>query len=143
MPKTRFVADFVGASNCLDGWLSTQRARGGGAVFEAAGLTFEIRSAEPAAAPQQRSAVIRPEKIVLLANKHSGTDANQFRGMVTQAVYQGSTTRLQVTIGALSLSATLTSRGSETAAHGFQSGQPVTIHIDPGDIRLIEDSPPA
>jgi ABC-type Fe3+/spermidine/putrescine transport system ATPase subunit len=142
-PKTRFVADFVGISNCLEGWLGTRKATGGGAILEAAGLTFEIRSAAPAVVPQRRSAVIRPEKIVILASEQPAGDANQFRGVVTQAVYQGSTTRLQVTVGALSLSATLTSRGSGALPRGFQSGQPVTIHIDPDDIRLIEESPPA
>ena len=140
-PRTRFVADFVGASNCLDGWLGTQCAPGGGAIFEVAGLTFEIRSAMPAGAPQRRSAVIRPEKIIVDADGTSTAHTNTFCGVVTKAIYQGSSTRLEVTVGSTSLVATLTSRGPEAAPNGIQPGQPVTVTIDPSSIRLIDESP--
>jgi spermidine/putrescine transport system ATP-binding protein len=91
LPKTRFVADFIGTCNLLTG-----------PVVEASGGTVTIRvsdlgpvrvGSESRPAPQSDGAIaLRPEKIRIAAPGSGGASGNRFAGKVTGLLYQGDVT---------------------------------------------------
>jgi putative spermidine/putrescine transport system ATP-binding protein len=83
-PATRFVAEFVGTSNVLDGAVA-------GALLGVSGVY-----------------AVRPEKIAVLPpDAPAPPGANRASGTVAEVVYAGSTTRVLVDIGSTTLSAVL------------------------------------
>ena len=85
-PASRFVAEFVGLSNLLDG---TVVGRTNGVTgFGVATSGLNLLSSCPPPAGASASILIRPER-VLLAPPLSGDAANVFQAQVQQATYLG------------------------------------------------------
>jgi putative spermidine/putrescine transport system ATP-binding protein len=94
-PRNRFVSEFIGASNFLEG----ERAGGAGdlvALRTARGLTVWLPAAGLAAMPLGRVTVsVRPEKITL-SPETPATGRNVFRATVDSVVYLGTSTHYYV-----------------------------------------------
>jgi putative spermidine/putrescine transport system ATP-binding protein len=117
-PATRFVADFVGTSNLLDGAAASEAA--GGAV---ASLVS-----------------IRPEKITLLDGADAASPGDVvFKGTVRDTVYAGSETRVVVdTDRGASLTALVLNTSSP---QHVERGQQVRLAWQPSAARVIDDRP--
>ncbi len=84
-PKTRFVADFIGKVNLLDGEAS--RGRGNAVTVAVDGIgAFNVEDAE--GVEGQVSLAIRPEKLKLSAKKPTGKDV-KVQGKVVDLAYYG------------------------------------------------------
>jgi len=94
-PRTRFVADFLGKSNFLEG---TARApAGGGFALEAGGARLAVRlpDGEPPPAEGARSLLsLRPEKVALLAGDEAAD--NVAEGRILAFAYLGTGFALRV-----------------------------------------------
>jgi spermidine/putrescine transport system ATP-binding protein len=104
-PNCRFVADFIGESNFLDGQVLEQDsahvtvlvgdtlrvcvAAGPGSILAERGLLGELPAGRPV------TLAIRPEKIRLLREPAAG-QLNQFSGQVEEIVYVGTETQFRV-----------------------------------------------
>ena len=93
-PKSRFVADFIGTCNILDG--RVESVAGGAMTLAIAGLG-EVRCAAadgtPPAAPGATGALaLRPEQIQIRAQVAPDTGENHFRGKVLDFLYLGDVT---------------------------------------------------
>jgi putative spermidine/putrescine transport system ATP-binding protein len=102
-PASRFVADFLGESNFVDGVVVGVSTAGRWLVRAAGGLEFRGVGAAPLQAGQAVTAAIRPEKLVPLEEPAvvTETDAvNTCKGMVEEAIYVGDATRYRVALGA-------------------------------------------
>jgi spermidine/putrescine transport system ATP-binding protein len=95
LPRTRFVAEFIGTCNLLSGPITDT---GADAITIAvpnlgpvtvAGTTELARGAQGAVA-------LRPEKVRLHAPGSAGADVNRFHGIVTGSLYQGDVTVYRV-----------------------------------------------
>jgi len=106
-PRTRFVAEFVGESNVIEGTVAAG-AGGGLALLTAKGLRLPLR-AGGAAVGERLTLLVRPEKITLAA----GGDA-LLEGEVAEAIYLGEATRYVVRAG----DETLVVKHQNTAAGG-------------------------
>jgi putative spermidine/putrescine transport system ATP-binding protein len=117
-PATRFVADFVGTSNVLDGAAASAAAGGASASLVS----------------------IRPEKITLLgASDVPAAGDVVFSGTVRDTVYAGSETRVVVdTQGGASLTALLL---NTSAPQHVERGQQVRLTWHPSAARVIDDRP--
>jgi ABC-type Fe3+/spermidine/putrescine transport system ATPase subunit len=94
-PANRFVADFIGINNLVDG--TVQSAEGATLQAETA---FGVLSAIHDAALRvgDRCVIcVRPENIAL--NGQAGGDRNRFRGRISFAAYLGNTLRYDVDLG--------------------------------------------
>ncbi len=91
-PNCKFVADFIGESNFLNGKISSQNGKTA-AVALAGGLTVHAALESPVVNGTDVSVAVRPEKIDL---GHTNGDANQFDGRVVDVVYIGTDTHYNV-----------------------------------------------
>ncbi len=95
-PAARFVAEFIGESNLLEGRLES--AHGGGAVFvHDGGVRLRLPSGPQAPRPgEPYTLMVRPEKIVLgPAGAHP---SEGLAGVVEEVVYVGEFTRYRVRV---------------------------------------------
>ncbi len=97
-PASRFVAEFIGESNLLEGQLE---AADGAAVFVArGGLRLPVRAAGPAPRSGERATLmLRPEKIALAPAGLDAAEPATLLGEVAEAVYVGEFTRYRVRVG--------------------------------------------
>jgi len=87
-PRTRFVAEFVGESNVLEGTVAV--VSGGVELVTPRGLRLPLPAGR-AAAGERLALLVRPEKITLAAE-----GAALIEGEVTEAIYLGEATRYVV-----------------------------------------------
>jgi spermidine/putrescine transport system ATP-binding protein len=91
LPRTRFVADFIGDTNLIAGAVSG--LDGGTAIIAAGGLTFPARTEGPLAPGDEVVISIRPENLRLAGPGEAG---REFAGKVADVIYTGSKRRLVV-----------------------------------------------
>ncbi len=93
-PRTRFVAEFIGDTNLLDG---TYVENGSGATVECGGVDVPIDSFSAVTDGQSLSVSIRPEKIELGGRTGNGTTVT-VGGEVKDVIYQGNVAKVHVDI---------------------------------------------
>jgi spermidine/putrescine transport system ATP-binding protein len=95
-PNCRFVADFIGDTNFLDGRVVAQNGRSASIVLPG-GQTVYAEIAQPLNSGAQVHVAVRPEKMHLHpgAPSESGA-ANQLRGRVANVIYIGTDTHYEV-----------------------------------------------
>ncbi len=106
MPQSRFVADFIGSINMIDGVV---KSINGNAITIHAGqddTSYTVESSEPVNEGDQVSLAIRPEKILVKAFNSGDNSAtqvqpdstnNDFIGTISEMAYLGGTSTLRVT----------------------------------------------
>jgi len=94
-PQSRFVADFIGTTNFLEGrYVSGERDH---ALVEVEGIgTLRALATSEATAGQSVTIAIRPEQMVL--NTGKGADLNRVEGVVSEVVFLGDDTDHFVTL---------------------------------------------
>jgi spermidine/putrescine transport system ATP-binding protein len=98
-PSCRFVADFIGESNFIEGTVASVGTDRLVTVTTPGGLTVvgqQVSTVQPGAAV---TVSVRPEKVRLTQNDPPAHAANKFRVRVERVVYIGSDTRISVLLG--------------------------------------------
>jgi ABC-type Fe3+/spermidine/putrescine transport system ATPase subunit len=101
-PASRFVADFLGESNFIDGVVIGSRGPGRWLVRATGGLELQGVGAVSLSTGQAVTAAIRPEKLVPLVDEAGAREAdalNSCAGRVEEAIYVGDATRYRVGLG--------------------------------------------
>ncbi len=133
-PRSRFVADFLGKSNFIDGIV--EKADAGGFVCLSGGHRFGQLS--PGARPGERVLIaIRPEKIHLAAEAPAHL-ANRIEGRIATWSYFGAELQFRIQVDGI---------GEITASHPawksripMTAGAPIWLGWDVDDsIRVVED----
>ncbi len=139
-PRTRFVAEFIGAANILAGAVVEA---GGGAVAVRVGDGAVVRAAlaAPDAAPPAGSAVllcVRPEAVRLVpAGVKPAGVVNTLPGRVRSATFEGGRVRYEVEAAAGPLlRADVPSLPADAAV---PPGTAVLAAFDPADARLVSE----
>jgi spermidine/putrescine transport system ATP-binding protein len=120
-PRTRFIADFIGETNFLDG------------TVEATGLVKlpngMLVMAETHSAPgTEVTLTLRPEKVYLYPTDHPPSDShNAIAGTVRRRVYMGSVIRYVVDLGFASITV---AHENAPGVHVFTEGDPVLTLFD-------------
>jgi putative spermidine/putrescine transport system ATP-binding protein len=98
-PDSRFVSDFIGEANLLEGEVSGLDEAGVVVVVE--GLQVRAARTEVEVQPGQRvSVMVRPENVVL--GPHAAAlDCNRCRGSVLHRTYQGTMVRYEIELTSL------------------------------------------
>lgn len=118
-PATRFVADFIGESNFLEGRIGAQASPY--VLVSAGGVDIKVPAGENATRGEAVMLAIRPEKIQLSRRRQPSRD-NLFPAIVEGVVYLGTDTRYHVRVGE---GLTLTVRQQNQADDAFQVGDSV------------------
>ena len=133
-PAERFVADFIGESNFLEGVVTSIK----GNIAEvnlAIGGKISALIAGNAAAGQNVAVVARPEHATLSPGvKRPG--ANSLAGTLTNIVYFGTDTHFHVQLADGS-DFTLRQQNRPDKGSGFAKGQQVCVLIDPQAARIL------
>ncbi|MCX8103749.1 MAG: ABC transporter ATP-binding protein [Candidatus Bipolaricaulota bacterium] len=129
-PATRFVADFIGESNFLEG--RVVHTAGRRAVVQIGPLQTNVFSDTPLQLHQRVTLALRPERIQLcLPDAGNGT----WTGLVEELIYIGKETRYRVRLSP-EITVTVSSPG---ASNGITVGERVGLTWDPQSLRPIEE----
>ncbi len=128
-PATRFVADFIGETNLVEGVV---RDRDGGCavVGLARGGSLSVAAANGLAAGQRVLVSIRPERIALGRERPAGP--NTLRARIVDTVYQGDHLRVLLDDGAFGFVVRMDRRATE-----WPEGAEVVASVDPADCWVI------
>jgi spermidine/putrescine transport system ATP-binding protein len=132
-PATRFVADFIGETNFLEGVVRGGRA-GRAVVMVDGELSLHMPAERGVRMNQEVTVAIRPEKISLHADP---PDRWAVPGTVQEVIYTGTDTRYLVR---LTENASITVRQQNIGVGGavrFPVGARVYVHWEPGAARLL------
>lgn len=94
-PKTRFVANFIGQINLLEG--SVRAKNGAGYATEVSGLALFGQSTSELAAGRKVAMAVRPEAITLMGTATEAAGKNVIPGQVSEIGYSGNIARVTVT----------------------------------------------
>ncbi len=125
-PKTRFVADFIGSTNFLDGKLLAREAATGYWTAATALGTMRVTAGEGFSEGGTVAISIRPEDVdISIAEPQAGEPLNVVRGIVDQMIFLGDVLDLKVRVGDRLLQA----RAHPTA--GVSEGSVAVLRIQP------------
>jgi spermidine/putrescine transport system ATP-binding protein len=135
-PTTKFVADFIGESNFLNGHVKSQEGRR--VVVDAEGLTdLQATSETPLSSNAAVIVAVRPERVLLVREPFEGMP-NQFKGRVEYLVYTGSTTAYQVRLNdKVLLTVRENNAGRADAASDLNVGDPIYAYWAPENARIL------
>ncbi|MDA1184964.1 MAG: ABC transporter ATP-binding protein [Acidobacteria bacterium] len=123
-PATRFVADFVGSSNFIDGTVTGAAATPDGCVVVRTEIgDVTVRSLQSLVADERVGVSVRPEDVELTEDRPAG--GNVWEGRVDQKVFLGEAVEFQVKVGAR----TLLSRRHPTLR--TKIGDAIFVQLDP------------
>src|SRR5215211_195029 len=136
-PANRFVADFIGESNFLEGRIKS--LSGNEACVFVPELNAEVNGipvSEGLSSGEEVTVSIRPEKI-RIAEK--GIDQNSFKGLVTNTVYIGTDTHVYVDLSGKRIKVFEQNRISRLDPDSFYTvGQEVTLVMMPDNVLVLK-----
>ncbi|MGH7331875.1 MAG: ABC transporter ATP-binding protein [Candidatus Rokuibacteriota bacterium] len=141
-PASRFVADFLGESNFVDGVIVGALAEGRWLIRAAGGLEFRGVGAVPLQMGQPVTAAVRPEKVVPVDDVGvTETGAlNACKGTVEEVIYVGDATRYRVALGADG--AVTVKVPNRLGLRQHTEGQAVALTWSPAETRLFPRGEP-
>jgi spermidine/putrescine transport system ATP-binding protein len=130
-PRSRFVADFIGISNLIDG------VRVGSDQLRAGDQLLKI---EPTAlaGPNQVALAVRPERLRVLADPASNCD-NQLSGEVLEVAYHGLDTNLHVRTAVSAKPLIVRVPSSDYDFKQFRSGMPIRLGWQAEHARVLNN----
>ena len=134
-PRTRFVAQFLGSCNLVEG--NVQSCRDSFVlVHSTVGvLKIDSSSAEQTSPRLERlTLAIRPERVVL---NPINVDTNCLRARVEDLVYNGAETQYLLRSGGQSLRVCL--MNAQSGQPGLRVGDEITARLPPNGLILLED----
>lgn len=131
-PATRFVAEFIGETNLIEGLVETADATSTGIRLKG-GELVRVTDTGGLAAGRPVSVSLRPERLSLVGGATSSGQGNAISATVTDCVYQGDHLRVQLAgAGDMSYVARLDRKSPEP-----QRGAQVTALFSPEDCKVI------
>lgn len=135
-PKSRFVADFIGETNLLNGRVVEQKSdRAVVLVDETLPITVSYR--EPLSIGQTVTIVIRPEKIAIAKTHTNGDRPSGWSATVEEAVYIGTDTRYSVRLTERTSLLIRQQNLYRHHLHFYQPGEEIEVNVSCENMRLI------
>lgn len=143
-PATRFVADFIGETNFIEGVLSYRNGSSGQVMVDDHTLIQASMGASSAEVDQPVTVAIRPERIRLQAMTENAQkvsdDVTHLRGQIMQAVYIGTDTRYVVRIAdGVDLTVRVQNTDQQNVAQIFKLKQMVNVHWTTKNARILTE----
>lgn len=139
-PKTRFVADFIGESNCLTGRVTQQQKPHINLLVDEQ-FSVSVLSQTETFSGQVLTVVIRPEKISIIPTEDAKNNSknNSFHGKIEEAIYLGTDTRYRVRLTA-NISLIIRQQNLQRdRLQPYAVGETVNLFISPENISLLTE----
>src|SRR2546425_7825671 len=133
-PRSRFVAQFLGSCNLLEGNVQSRRDSFVSVQTAAGVLKVDSTSSERTPRRERLTLAIRPEKVVL---NPVNADSNCLRARVEDLVYNGAETQYLLRSGGQALRACR--MNAQSGLPGLRVGDEITAHLPPAGLILLED----
>jgi putative spermidine/putrescine transport system ATP-binding protein len=135
-PSNRFVAEFIGESNVIEGEVQSVDGADGVRFVSPEGTRFRVARDRCAPAPGEKGLlVLRPEKLSLNGPVSSADSECELAGRVVGLVYVGDFTRYHVETAA-GLRVTVKMQNNRQMPRA-REGETVHVTFDPADARVI------
>jgi len=121
-PQTRFVANFIGLSNFIEGTVISMDERGR-AVLSLDGLELCVPAPPEARRGQKLLVFIRPNEVQLLTSDYGGGE-NTFEGVIKKMTYLGDKIDYRISLGGL-----LELRVQTGGMQRFERGERVKVYL--------------
>jgi putative spermidine/putrescine transport system ATP-binding protein len=137
-PQTRFVAEFIGANNGLEGTIVAVAGSGeeGRATVRVGDLTLRARARDGLAVGDAVIAYLRPEDVRLLDDGEDGGWPNVVEGIVDRVIFEGPTAQVRVDVGGRQLRADV--GGNRRLSVGEGAGR---IRLGFDDLTIVPAEP--
>jgi len=134
-PRTRFVAQFLGSCNLLEGNVQSRRDSFVSVRTAAAVLKVDSAASQRTSPGREHlTLAIRPEKVVL---NPVNADTNCIRARVEDLVYNGAQTQYLLRSGGQTLKAC--QMNAQPGQPALRVGDEITAHLPPDGLILLED----
>jgi iron(III) transport system ATP-binding protein len=130
-PRTRFVADFIGLSNFIDAEIVDRRGDGWLATSPLGEL--ECVSDLQHSPRDKVLLAVRPERVEIAGEPF--TAPNSLKGTLRHRYFLGPYSEYFIEVGGVVL------RAQKAASVPMRPGEPVSVHIAPGDCRVVGGGP--
>lgn len=100
-PQTPFVAEFIGANNCLEGRIAAMEVQAGveRTVIRAGELTIRCKAEISVAVGDNALVYLRPENIAVCGSPEEAAEySNVLEGEVNRVIFEGATAQLRVNV---------------------------------------------
>jgi putative spermidine/putrescine transport system ATP-binding protein/spermidine/putrescine transport system ATP-binding protein len=132
-PSSRFVAQFIGQSNFLEG--KTIHSSSNGTVFETnSGMTIKISLDSDGTGNGENVMRIRAERLLVSEQKPMSDTQNSFPGVVERVVYQGINLQYFIRLASNDMVMAICSTSGEIP---FESGTAVFVTFPAGDCQVL------
>ncbi|GBD09291.1 Spermidine/putrescine import ATP-binding protein PotA [Candidatus Thermoflexus japonica] len=136
-PATRFVADFIGETNFLEGRVVDLER--GMARVEIEGFTVFAAPSEGTHRGQRVTVAVRPERIRLGAEGPEDTP-NRYPGVIEEVIYIGTDTLFRVRVGErLGLRVRMQNRDGSASIHHYRPGAVIWVAWLPESARVLTE----
>ncbi|MCX5869647.1 MAG: ABC transporter ATP-binding protein [Deltaproteobacteria bacterium] len=126
-PNSRFVADFIGKCNLLEGKVRDQQGDCVTVELDGLGIVYVCRSETKPAIGSRCALTLRPEKIRIAPTVRPADDESHFTGHVHDLLYLGDVTVYLVTLANGVLLETLLANSASGRANFFEVGDQVEV----------------
>ncbi len=130
-PQSRFIADFIGLSDFLEGTVSSIRSDRGTAIVKVEGLEIQVVAGPNMEVGKRALLFIRPNNVELFNKTHKG-GTNTFPGEVEKITYLGDRNDYRIKLGS-----NIRLRVQSDSKVRFRVGEEVKICILPDQCRVI------
>jgi ABC-type Fe3+/spermidine/putrescine transport system ATPase subunit len=130
-PQSRFVADFIGLSDFIEGTVTTLHTDAGVAVLTANGLEISVAATPEMSLGQSLLLFIRPNDVDLLPASHAD-GVNLFSGVVNKTTYLGDRNDFRILVG-MDLELRVQTDGKVR----YDVGEAVKVHLPVSLCRVI------
>jgi thiamine transport system ATP-binding protein len=139
-PETRFVAEFIGANNGLEGTVASVDGAGeeARATVRVGDLTLRAHARDGLSVGDAVIAYLRPEDVRLLDDGDDGRWPNVVEGVVDRVIFEGPTAQVRVDVGGRQLRADIGGARRLTVGNGADR-----IRLGFDDLTLIQAEPKA
>ncbi|MBM3126324.1 MAG: ABC transporter ATP-binding protein [Chloroflexi bacterium] len=134
-PATKFVADFIGETNFLDGVVRGQNGRDVEIDLPGSG-TVHIESSRTFTTGQQVSVAVRPEKLTLKKEAQGG---NNLKGRVEEVIYIGTDTHYGVRFAGSHKARVREQNATQANKEIAKSGDEVTVSFTRTSPRILTE----
>jgi spermidine/putrescine transport system ATP-binding protein len=138
-PRTRFVAQFLGACNLIEGIVRRCAEGRMGAETSLGEIQAEMPSPAQTRKPGERCTfAIRPERVGLMKGSEKASEINAVAARITDLIYFGAETEYQLEVaGGLRLNARVMNAGATSSP--LSVGETVVVRLPPNALIVLDD----